>query len=175
MYDKNNKAEIARLINAKKADAFVMPIYVQIYQDQYLISELQSIKQFNPAGFRVGFGAKRSIFDKFSFPECMGRYYTMDDIFVLQNEEKHVDEMYMTFSVSGPDTHIEIGDEEVIDREFNDRKVEEFKNTPVKMDQRVIEQVLYYYNMLKDFLQKQYQENRRKLIEEELSAGTKSS
>ena len=174
MYDKNNHEEIARLINSKKPDAYVMPVYVQVYQEQYLISELKNIKQFNPAGFRVGFGAKKSIFDKYSLPECMLRYYTMEDWFVFHNEEKQIDEVYMIFSTAQPDKTLQEAIEDVV-HHGGDLEVETFKNLHIDVDPVVMDQVIYYYNMLRDHLEKQYNENRKKLIEEEIFAGTKSS
>lgn len=171
MFDRNDHDSIRKTIDSKKPDAYVIPVYVQIYKDAYKITELKEIKQFNPAGFRVGFGAKKSIFDKHSLPECMLRYYTLEDSFVYHNEDKQTDDVYMIFSTAQPDETIQTTIEEVRHR-GGDLEVETFKNLHIDVDPVVMEQVIYYYNMLKKFLADQYQQHRKKLIEESLIAGT---
>lgn len=176
MYNPKDYDEIKRIIDAKRPDGYVIPLYVQLYNDRYAITEINSITSFNPAAFRIGFGAKKSILDRCSFPECMSKYYSIEDSFVVNDPDTQVSEVYLIFSIATPDhipedNEVTSGSESVAERGGH-LNVETFKNLPFQIDPDVMKQVSYYYNMLKDFLNTQYQQHRKKLIEEAMSEGT---
>ena len=140
MFDIENKDRIIQLIRSKKDGAYVSPLYVRNYNDKYDLSELKNIKNFNPSSFRVGFGVMVSIFDKYSFPENMMYAFESVIAFSQYNEEKNVNERFIVFEI-GKESH---------DLSDND----------------ITQQILYYQDLLFDYLTKQQAEYRKQLLEQ---------
>lgn len=140
MFDIENKDRIVQLIRSKKDGAYVSPLYVRNYNDRYDLSELKDIKNFNPSSFRVGFGVMVSIFDKYSFPENMMYAFESVTAFSQYNEEKNVNERFIVFEI-GKESH---------DLSDND----------------ITQQILYYQDLLFDYLTKQQVEYRKQLLEQ---------
>ena len=165
MFDIDNHEKIMELISAKHPDAYVIPIYVQLYHERYGIDELKEVKQFNPAGFRVGFGAKISMFDKHSFPSDKMFAYEIETVFSHFNEKLNTDEKFVVFST------IIVKEEKPTEEEYSVTlspesvvNPEAFYNKQSIVHSIVDEQIEYYYNQLKEFLKKQYETIRRQII-----------
>ena len=169
MFDMDNHERIMELIEKKHADSYVIPIYIQMYRDQYEITELKEMNAFNIAGMRVGFGARMSIFDKHSFPSDKLFSYEVETIFSHFNEDKNTDEKFVVFSIAN-DAIIQNNDQQPHVVQHHDKlHAESFYNESNPTYAKIDEQVSYYFNMLKEYLKKQYESNRKKVIEEQMT------
>lgn len=149
MFDINARGLIALLIDESKLSSmYVVPLYVRIYQDRYRLCEMEQSATQNPTSLRVGFGAKISIFDKHSFPKDAMFQFDNVSTFVLYNDDKQVDEKYIVFE-SGKITEEELSNDKLSD-----------------VCRQINKEVAFYYNMLKERLEMQYAELRRKRIAE---------
>lgn len=171
MFDIDNHEKIMELISAKHPDAYVIPIYVQLYHERYGIDELKEVKQFNPAGFRVGFGAKISMFDKHSFPPDKMFAYEIETVFSHFNDKLNTDEKFVVFSTIIVKEEKPVGEEYSVtispESKINPEAFiypEAFYNKQSVVHSVVDEQIEYYYNQLKEFLKKQYETIRRQII-----------
>lgn len=175
MFDIDNHEMIMQMISAKHPDAYVIPLYVQLYRDRYSITELKQIKQFNPAGFRVGFGARVSIFDKRSFPSDKMFAYEIETVFSHFNENKNADEKFVVFSTTIVKEETPTEDEKSIfipGKSAHVTNPEAFYNKKSVIHSAIDDQIEYYYNQLKDFLLKQYAEIKKQIIADEIAANT---
>jgi hypothetical protein len=68
MFDIDNRDLIMRLICERYENELVIPLYVNIYNKKYSISEINEIKDYSSSIFKVGFGSASSLFMKNSFP-----------------------------------------------------------------------------------------------------------
>lgn len=142
MFDINDKEKVIKLIEKTKKDgAYVVPLYVKIYNDIYGLDELDTMIQergFNPASFRVGFGAKVSLFDNCSFPKEMMFEFDCEIAYSQHNDELDVDERYLV---------LEIGKESADAYEGSVRST-------------LLSQIHYYQDTLHDYLSKKYEEKK---------------
>lgn len=145
MFDVMDKEYIISMIRNKKDNAFIIPLYVKVYNQTYTIHELNDIPMFNPSGFRVGYGAIVSMFDKFSFPQDKMFRFECIDAFNMHNEKYNVDEKFIVIE-SGIFTD---------DDEFDE-------------SDPLYEQMAYYYTELRKYLEKKYQEKRKRLIQQQI-------
>lgn len=138
MFNPADYDAIKTMMLAKHPDAIVVPMYVRVYKDTFLLNELDAIPQFNPVSFRVGFGATMSMFDKHSFPR--ERLYDFEHIatFYEHDETRNVDKHFFVFE----STDIESPNDDLD------------------------EQITHYYKMLFDYVNEQWKERRKKMIEE---------
>lgn len=63
MFDYNNE-QIKRIIDSRNNE--VIPLYVVIMGVKYKLLEINNIENFNPSGFKIGFGTSTSLFNKSS-------------------------------------------------------------------------------------------------------------
>lgn len=56
--------QIKRIIDSRKNE--IIPLYVVIMGIKYSLLELDNIENFNPSGFKVGYGTSTSLFNKSS-------------------------------------------------------------------------------------------------------------
>lgn len=118
---------IADLIERRKEDAVVMPLYVRIYNELVDLRSLDEIDNYAPSAMKVGFGARYGLFDpKPQFP--LEHLYDVEvvDKFTLFNSEINNDIQYYVFESSDPYGNI---------------------NHPM------FEQMAYYYWMIRDYLE----------------------
>lgn len=155
MFDINDHEMIKKLIRTKKPDAFVVPLYVKVNKDRYGLSELKTIETFSTS-FRVGFGAIVSIFDKHSYPESAMFYHDCITAFSEYDEKKQIDEKFI-----------------VVESTFLD--TEEFEKEKSVLVKEMLSQVNYYYEMLYTFVKNQYQELRKKRIQDMMESQSISS
>jgi hypothetical protein len=57
MFDFDNTEFIMKVINMREAGMIVMPLYVKVYNDTFSMLDIDTMTVYNPAGFKVGFGA----------------------------------------------------------------------------------------------------------------------
>ena len=183
MFDNANRDLIRALINQRKEGTYITPLYVRSYNERYGISEINQITNFNPSGFKVGFGIHISIMDKFSFPKNLIQMFDPVEAFTDYNDDQQISEKFIIFESGDVDiddvitegkqyqvnTHdaMSVGDDDrILDRVS---EITETKSSLTSADQDAIHQLSYYYNMLKDFLTQQQEATRKRRINEALN------
>lgn len=171
MFDMNDQELIMKWTNERKKGAYVSPLYVRNYNDRYLITEMNQINNFNPSGFRVGFGIHVSILDRFSFPNSLMSNFECITAFSHFNEEYNSNERYIVLEIGNEvDDVLDSGINTNIETMPYSEKAKDGLKEKLKPDAiHTLEQIQYYQNMLFDFLSKQQEAIRKKRIQEALS------
>lgn len=145
----DDEQRIAELIRRRKSDAYVMPLYVKIYNDLIDITELDSIDNYSPSAMKVGFGSRYGLFDdKPQFP--IDHIYEFDIVrkFTLFDGRINNDVQYYVFESSDPYGNI---------------------NHPI------FEQMSYYYWEIRDYLEDRMKIIRAKRIKEAMDLNENDS
>lgn len=104
MFDLTDEENIINLINAKRQDNLVIPLYVSVYGNPYSILEIKDINNCTPSAFKVGFGASnKTMFSNERFPVERLVEFQNVKIFNRFNEEQQVNTNYFMFESSGID------------------------------------------------------------------------
>ena len=70
MFNMEDKEFVMKVIQSRDHSAFIMPLYVRVYNTTHSIMELDSMVEYNPASFKVGFGTSYGMSDKhINFPK----------------------------------------------------------------------------------------------------------
>ena len=173
MFDINDKELIIKLINGRKKDSYIAPMYVKNYHETYQLSELKNIDNFNPSAFKVGFGAHVSILDKFSFPSNMVHSFEPIIAFTSFDEEQNIAERFFIIETGMIDLNVQDESGTIIDKQSDGNISSATQKNPY--NQNVIDQMVYYQNIIMDFLSKQQAEIRKKRIEEAMSEYSSSN
>ena len=141
-FDMSDDDRIVELIKKRKDGAFVMPLYIRIYNNRYDIRDIDLIDNFIPSAMRIGFGGMYGVLNKTQFPI---KYINQFDIVRKFNHFDEVlnnDVQYFVFESSDPYWNI---------------------------DHDIFEQIDYYYWMIREYLEERMKEIRRKRIEESMN------
>lgn len=141
----DDHARIAELINNRKEDAFVMPLYLKVYNTIYDIRDIKEIKSFSPSGFKIGFGACNSLFSKNNFPTQYIYNFGNVNVFTEYNEKYNSDNRYIVFESSSIDDESKLA------------------------EHPIFEQINYYYELFKNYLLEISDSYRKEIIEEKLN------
>lgn len=171
MFNMDDQALIRKWIDERKSGAYVSPLYVRNYNDRYSIMELKDITNFNPSGFRVGFGIHVSIMDRFSFPNSLMSNFECMTAFSHYNDDYNTNERYIVLEIGNEvDDVLNAGINTNIETMPYSEKAKDGLKEKLKPDAiHTLEQIQYYQNMLFDFLSKQQEAIRKKRIQEALS------
>lgn len=135
-----NKQAIMKLIDSRENNEIVIPVYIRLYNNKYFLHELDQIKMFNPAAFKVGFGSSNGMFIKNSFPNQLLLNYDETQVFMDVDADTGVAVRYVLF-------------------ESND------KNDGTTA---VDSQIIFYSEKIRAYLEKQCEEYRRQLIQSQM-------
>lgn len=70
MFNMEDHEFIMKVIQSRDHNAFIMPLYVRVYNTTYSMMELDSMTEYNPASFKVGFGTSYGLTDEhINFPK----------------------------------------------------------------------------------------------------------
>lgn len=171
MFNMDDQSLIRKWIDERKSGAYVSPLYVRNYNDRYSIMELKEITNFNPSGFRVGFGIHVSIMDRFSFPNSLMSNFECMTAFSHYNDDYNTNERYIVLEIGNEvDDVLNSGINTNIETLPYSEKAKDGLKEKLKPDAiHTLEQIQYYQNMLFDFLSKQQEAIRKKRIQEALS------
>lgn len=171
MFNMDDQSLIRKWIDERKSGAYVSPLYVRNYNDRYSIMELKDITNFNPSGFRVGFGIHVSIMDRFSFPNSLMSNFECMTAFSHYNDDYNTNERYIVLEIGNEvDDVLNSGINTNIETMPYSEKAKDGLKEKLKPDAiHTLEQIQYYQNMLFDFLSKQQEAIRKKRIQEALS------
>ena len=141
VFDMDDNDRIVELIGKRKREAYVIPLYIRIYNNRYDLRDIDEIDNFIPSAMRIGFGAMYGVLNKTQFPI---KYIDQFDIvkkFNQFDERFNVDYQYFVFESSDPYWNI---------------------------NHDIFEQVDYYYWMIRNYLEERMKIIRKKRIEESM-------
>lgn len=140
MFDIKNKDYIKDCINKRIEGGYVIPIYVSLYKETYLLTELDQITEYSPGSIKVGFGACSSPLEKKPFPSNRLNEVDVIDVIFDHDESSNIDIRYVLFETSGLDGddpvseqvnyYVDIIDERVKDivKEYKKKVAAEFND-----------------------------------------------
>ena len=140
-FDIDDNKRIVELIGNRKEGAYVIPLYIRIYNKRIDLRDIDEIDNFIPSAMRIGFGGLYGVLNKTQFPI---KYIDQFDIvrkFTNFDEKINVDYQYFVFESSDPYWNI---------------------------DHEIFDQVDYYYWMIRMYLEERMKMIRKKRIEETL-------
>ena len=145
VFDINDNARIYELIRNRKEGAFVMPLYIKIYNSIYDIRDIDEIDNYVPSALKIGFGSIYGFFNKTQFPI---KYIDSFDIvkqFTIFDDRINNDMNCYVFESSDPYSNI---------------------------NHDIFEQISYYYWLFRDYLDNRMKDIRaeriRKAMEEDM-------
>lgn len=100
MFDINDKETIMKLIDKRKPEELIIPLYVRVGKDIYSLLEIKSIPDCSPSIFKVGFGSSNSVFTRLKFPTNMLMYFSDVNFFNHYDEDKQATIQYIVFESS---------------------------------------------------------------------------
>jgi len=103
MFDINNHEFISKVIKSRSDSQYIIPLYVKVYNETYSILELNTMTQYNPASFKVGFGSSVSLFTKKPFPNAYVFEFDMVSIYNEHDDETGSNTRFMVFETSDVD------------------------------------------------------------------------
>lgn len=142
--DNTNEDNIIELIGRRKEGAYVMPLYAKMYHDRIDLRDIDEITNFNPSGFKLGFGAVYALFEKPRFPIQHINLFDVVYQFKKFDEEMNIAKQYYV--------------------------IESSNMTVFDLEHPIFEQINYYYDMFSEHLSKQQAIRRKKLIDEMMNS-----
>ena len=142
--DTEHEDDIRTLITRRKDGAFVMPLYIRMYNDRIDLRDYKEINNFNLSGYKMGFGAMNGLLIRQAFPMNMIDHFDIVHQFTKYDYDKNISVGYYVFETSAVD--------------------EELTKHPM------MHQINYYYDLFGEALYNQQQEHRKKLLEEMLNS-----
>ena len=100
MFDINDKETIMKLIDKRKPEELIIPLYVRVGKDIYSLLEIRSSPDCSPSIFKVGFGSSNSVFTRLKFPTNMLMYFSDVNFFNHYDEDKQATIQYIVFESS---------------------------------------------------------------------------
>lgn len=143
MFDINDKELIKRIIDKRNDDEYVIPLYVKIYNNTYSLLELDSITDYNPSSFKVGFGSSSSIFTKNSFITEYSFDFDIVNVFGIFSPSLNLNVLYNVF-----------------------------ESTYVEECSDMHKQINYYVGLLEDRISKQVDIIKKELIRKQMDENT---
>ena len=126
MFNINDNDKIRLLTNNRKEGAYVMPLYIKIYNSRYDSRDLDTTENYTPSALKIGYGAIYGMFCKQQFPIKGVDAFHIIKQFLHTDYEKNIDIRYIVFEESTMD--------------------EEMLKHPI------IDQINYYYSTINEYL-----------------------
>lgn len=108
MFDMTNREYVQKVIDSRLSSQIVIPLYVKVYNNTYSILEINDMKEFNPASFKVGFGTSVSLFDKNNFPTQYVLEFDSMDVFTCHNDDNGNNVRYIVFESNDVDMNVSV-------------------------------------------------------------------
>lgn len=100
MFNVEDKEMIMSIINNRKSDELVIPLYVKVGNQRYSLLEIEDIPDCSPSIFKVGFGSSNSVFNRLKFPNNQLMYFSESRLFNHYDEDKQIMIQYIMFESS---------------------------------------------------------------------------
>lgn len=100
MFDLNNKERIMELIDDKPVTNVIEPLYIRNGNQLYGFDEIDTIDDFNPSMFKVGFGTSIGLFVKSPIPKNRLQELDIVNSFKQYKEDIQCERLYYVFEHS---------------------------------------------------------------------------
>ena len=100
MFNVEDKEMIMSIIDNRKSDELVIPLYVKVGNQRYSLLEIEDIPDCSPSIFKVGFGSSNSVFNRLKFPNNQLMYFSESRLFNHYDEDKQIMIQYIMFESS---------------------------------------------------------------------------
>ena len=100
MFNVEDKEMIMNIINNRKENELVIPLYVRVGNIRYSLFEVDEIPDCSPSIFKIGFGSSNSVFTRIKFPNDRLMYFSEAKLFNHFDEDKQILIQYITFESS---------------------------------------------------------------------------
>ena len=100
MFNVEDKEMIMNIINNRKENELVIPLYVRVGNIRYSLFEVDDIPDCSPSIFKIGFGSSNSVFTRIKFPNDKLMYFSEAKLFNHFDEDKQILIQYITFESS---------------------------------------------------------------------------
>lgn len=100
MFNVEDKEMIMNIINNRKVNELVIPLYVRVGNIRYSLFEVDDIPDCSPSIFKIGFGSSNSVFTRIKFPNDRLMYFSEAKLFNHFDEDKQILIQYITFESS---------------------------------------------------------------------------
>ena len=104
MFNVEDKEMIMNIINNRKENELVIPLYVRVGNIRYSLFEVDEIPDCSPSIFKIGFGSSNSVFTRIKFPNDRLMYFSEAKLFNHFDEDKQILIQYITFELDYEDT-----------------------------------------------------------------------
>jgi hypothetical protein len=138
-FDINDTERIVELVRKRKSDAYVMPLYIKIYNERIDIRDIDEIDNYTPSSLKIGFGAVTGLFNKTNFPIKLSNSFDFVSRFTHYDDKMNTDYQYFVFESSDPYSNI---------------------------DHDIFEQMSYYYWIFRNYLEDRMKSIRAKRIKD---------
>ena len=134
-----DRDRIVELIKRRKDNAYVMPLYIKLYNDRIDIRDIDEIDNFIPSAMKIGFGSVNGLFNKTNFPIKYSNNFEFVSRFTHYDDKMNTDYQYFVFESSDPYSNI---------------------------DHDIFEQMSYYYWTIREYLENRMISIRAKRIKD---------
>ena len=100
MFNVEDKEMIMNIINNRKVNELVIPLYVRVGNIRYSLFEVDEIPDCSPSIFKIGFGSSNSVFTRIKFPNDKLMYFSEAKLFNHFDEDKQILIQYIAFESS---------------------------------------------------------------------------
>ncbi len=100
MFNVEDKEMIMNIVNNRKENELVIPLYVRVGNIRYSLFEVDDIPDCSPSIFKIGFGSSNSVFTRIKFPNDRLMYFSEAKLFNHFDEDKQILIQYITFESS---------------------------------------------------------------------------
>lgn len=100
MFNVEDKEMIMNIVNNRKVNELVIPLYVRVGNIRYSLFEVDEIPDCSPSIFKIGFGSSNSVFTRIKFPNDKLMYFSEAKLFNHFDEDKQILIQYITFESS---------------------------------------------------------------------------
>lgn len=100
MFNVEDKEMIMNIVNNRKENELVIPLYVRVGNIRYSLFEVDEIPDCSPSIFKIGFGSSNSVFTRIKFPNDRLMYFSEAKLFNHFDEDKQILIQYITFESS---------------------------------------------------------------------------
>ena len=100
MFNAEDKEMIMNIVNNRKENELVIPLYVRVGNIRYSLFEVDEIPDCSPSIFKIGFGSSNSVFTRIKFPNDRLMYFSEAKLFNHFDEDKQILIQYITFESS---------------------------------------------------------------------------
>ena len=97
MFNVEDNELIMKIIDARKDDELVIPLYIKVGNAVYSIFDVNEIQYCSRSIFKIGFGSSSSVFSKMKFPNDKLLQFSNARLFNHFDDDKQINVQYIVF------------------------------------------------------------------------------